>query len=373
MKKPISSIASMGLFLDKSASYLLAIISTSSFCLGIPLIFYCFIASCFAQVAYDPTYIVGWNAIPDYGGHIFAPYDIILDTKDARTLPRRLRSPRFSIPTTPHSVNLDGFKTLNISGSGQFSESQLEFFVNYLAKHHHVKAHKIVMVDLREEPHGFINNDAVTFFYGPLTLKKNQSPAVILAGDRQRINFVQACDYVSVNHAIKGSDGMPVMKKPCIVAMKSAATEQEVAIRLGIQYVRIPVTDHFRPDHNDVDDFIDLVNGLDDEAWIHVKCRGGRGRTTTFMVMYDMLKNPQLSKDDFFKRQVLIHGVNFLKILSTQEKEWKWSLSVDRLQFLNCFYEYLHTPDGYPKYKWSDWVRIHYPALLDETYESIIE
>ena len=237
------------------------------------------------------------------------------------------------------------------------------------------------MVDLREEPHGFINQDAVTFYYGPLTLKKNQPSAVILADDQQRMRFAQACNYVLVNHITK-HDGMPATKKPNIIALKSAATEQEIAAKLGVQYIRISVTDHFRPDHNDVNEFINFVNSLDEDAWVHVKCRGGRGRTTTFMVMYDMLKNPQLTKDDFFKRQVLIHGVNFLKMSVAKGHEWKSALAAGRLQFLNCFYEYLHAPDGYVKYmegskenhyKWSDWVRIHYPGLVDETYESVIE
>lgn len=347
----------------------------------ISFIFQYLIASCSAQVAYDPAFIVGWNATPHYDSFVLAPYDIIFDSKDEYALPPRLRSPKFSMPITPHNVNLDGFAALNISGSGQFSESQLAFFVHYLVKNHQVKAHKFVVVDLREEPHGFINHDAVTFFYGPLSLKKNQSSTIILAGDQQRIRFVQASHYVLVNHITK-QDGMPATKKPDIIAMQSAATEQEVATKLGIQYIRIPVTDHFRPDHNDVDEFIDLVNRLEADAWVHVKCRGGRGRTTTFMVMYDMLKNPHLSKDDFFKRQVLIHGVNFLKTSVAKGLEWKSALAVNRLQFLNCFYEYLHAPDGYTKYmenskerhyKWSDWVRMHYPGLWDETYESIIE
>lgn len=345
------------------------------------LILYYFITSCLAQVAYDPASIIGWNTTLNPDSFILAPYDIIFDAKDEQAFPPRLRSPRFSMPTIPHCVNVEGFKALNISGSGQFSAGQLAFFVQYLSQNHHVKAHKFVVVDLREEPHGFINQDAVTFYYGPLTLKKNQSSSVILADDQQRIRFAQAFDYVLVNHITK-QDGMPATKKPNIIVMKSAATEQDIAAKLGIQYIRIPVTDHFRPDHNDVDEFIDLVNSLDEEAWIHVKCRGGRGRTTTFMVMYDMLKNPQLSKEDFFSRQVLIHGVNFLKTLDADEPEWKWALAVGRLQFLNYFYEYLHAPDGYTKYmensngvrnKWSDWVRIHHLELLDETYESIIE
>lgn len=302
-----------------------------------------------------------------------APYDIILDAPNSQTLPAQFRSPRFLRPADDYKVLLDGFNGLKMSGSGQFSQGQLEELIKYLTKKHQVKLENFIIVDLREEPHGFINGDAVTFHYGPLTSLKNKSSHEVLASDQQRINFVRAMPYVVLNKAIKSDAGMPENKKPKVLAVKSARTEQELAAHLGVKYVRIPVTDHFRPDHNDVDQFIDFVEKLPADAWLHFKCRGGKGRTTTFMAAYDMLKNPGLPKEEFVKRQTLIHGINLSAITVSAKKGWKSSLNIDRINFIGRFYEYLHTPDGYGKRKWSEWVMIHYPEMVDETYQTHIE
>lgn len=328
---------------------------------------------CQAQVAYDPSYILGWNGMSQYNGSIMAPYDIILDASNNQTLPVQFRSPRFLRTAGDNKVILDGFKNLKISGSGQFSQGQLEELIKYLTKNHQVNLADIIIVDLREEPHGFINGDAVTFYYGPLTALKNKSPEEVLSSDLRRINFVRAMPYIVLNTTIKSEAGMPSNKKPRILAVKSAKTEQELAMQFGVQYVRIPVTDHFRPDHNDVDQFIEFVEKLPAEAWIHFKCRGGKGRTTTFMAIYDMMKHPTLKKEEFTKRQTFIHGINLSTITASGKKGWKSSLNIDRINFIERFYEYLHATDGYGKQKWSAWVMIHYPEMADETYQTDIE
>ncbi|WP_032112453.1 hypothetical protein [Candidatus Paracaedibacter symbiosus] len=340
-----------------------------------------FLASVFithsqAQVAYDPCYVLGWNAIPHRNNYMLAPYDIILDAANSQTLPAHFRSPRFLTltPARHNEVNFKGFYDLRMSGSGQFSENQLEELVKYLTKMHHIKPEKIIIVDLREEPHGFINGDAITFYYGPLTLHRNKSTATILDSDNQRINWLRSLSHVVIYKVTKGDDGMPSNKTPKLLTVKSALTEWELSTRLGIQYVRIPVTDHFMPDNNDVDQFLEFVEGLDSGTWLHFKCRGGKGRTTTFMAMYDMVKNPNLPKREFIKRQTLIYGVDLAKSVNKVGKQsWKWSLSVERIQFIDRFYTYLHSKDGYGIRKWSEWVRIHYPGVLDEMYTTFVE
>lgn len=337
------------------------------------LIFYLLIEGCLAQVSYDPGYVVSWRGDSRYSNSIMAPYDIILDTLNSDELPARFRTPHFAKSVDHNGVRLDGFYDLKISGSNQFSQGQLEAIVEYLIRHYHVKRENIAVVDLREEPHGLINGDAVTFYYGPLYTLKNKSPDEVLVSDRQRINQVRGMPYIILNKMPVSDTGMPRNKKPMIMPVKSAMTEQELATMVGVQYIRIPVTDHFRPDHNDVDQFLDFVEKLPPGAWLHFKCRGGRGRTTTFMLMYDMLKNPSLPKEEFAKRQVLIHGTDLSMIPISGKKKWKWFLSRERFHFVERFYEYLHAADGYGYQKWSQWVVIHYPGMADETYQTDIE
>lgn len=39
-----------------------------------------------------------------------------------------------------------------------------------------------------------------------------------------------------------------------------------------------------------IDEFIKLYKSLPKDAWLHFHCEAGKGRTTTFLAMYDMMK-----------------------------------------------------------------------------------
>jgi hypothetical protein len=54
---------------------------------------------------------------------------------------------------------------------------------------------------------------------------------------------------------------------------------------------------------------------LPENAWAHFHCEAGLGRTTTFMVLYDMLRNAnRVSLEDIVQRQkILSHGYDVLQ------------------------------------------------------------
>ena len=53
--------------------------------------------------------------------------------------------------------------------------------------------------------------------------------------------------------------------------------------------------------------FVQLVNSELKDNWLHFHCKQGIGRTTTFMIMYDIMKNAkEVSLDDIVKRQVAL-------------------------------------------------------------------
>lgn len=39
-----------------------------------------------------------------------------------------------------------------------------------------------------------------------------------------------------------------------------------------------------------------------DDTWFHFHCGGGKGRTGTFMMLYDRMKNPEVSDKDIMYR-----------------------------------------------------------------------
>jgi hypothetical protein len=88
-----------------------------------------------------------------------------------------------------------------------------------------------------------------------------------------------------------------------------------VAIELGLEYLRLPTTDHVRPRDSEVDEFVRFALDLAPGTWLHFHCRGGDGRTTTFFVMHDIMHNaPEVSVEDILKRQHLLGGSELGKL-----------------------------------------------------------
>ena len=75
------------------------------------------------------------------------------------------------------------------------------------------------------------------------------------------------------------------------LTVSEASTEKELTRELGIRYVRIPATDHIWPDPDTIDQMIALYRRLPKDSWLHFHCEAGKGRTTAFMAMYDMMRN----------------------------------------------------------------------------------
>jgi protein-tyrosine phosphatase len=244
--------------------------------------------------------------------------------------------------------------------------------LTHLKKVHQVGPENVIIVDLREEPHGFINNHAITWYYGPLSYQHGKTPTQVAEEEERRIKFVKNNSHIIIYKITKHRDGMPFNKAPSIHKVDHVKSEKEIVEALGARYVRLPVTDHFRPENQDVDQFLELVATLKPTDWLHFKCRGGRGRTTTFMAMYDMIKNPDLKKQDIILRQTFIDGVDLTRVIKQQHR-WKKKLNQDRIRFIEIFYEYVHARDGYGKMRWSDWILKHVPDSYDDDNYKVVD
>lgn len=87
---------------------------------------------------------------------------------------------------------------------------------------------------------------------------------------------------------------------------------------------------------------------------------GGAGRTTTFMVMYDIMKNAhKLSLNDIVQRQALLGGNNILEISQSEDDAWKKKAAIERKHFIEKFYKYVHDPEGFQSTSWRQWAILH--------------
>lgn len=212
----------------------------------------------------------------------------------------------------------------------------------------------VFVLDLRQEPHAVVGDYPVTergprdWAHVDLTSDQAAAADVDLA---ERL----ACQpSITVTHAdfVKGKSDDPRM---VTLHEQTVRTERQVVELAGAAYRRIAVTDHLRPARHAVDEFIELVRSMPQRSHLHVHCNGGRGRTTTFMCLYDMLRNARrVDASAIIERQSRL-GFDYPMTTVRMDKPEKMPFQQDRLDFLHEFHRYAQAnPGGQPK-TWSQW------------------
>ncbi|MEQ8192666.1 MAG: phosphatase [Candidatus Eremiobacterota bacterium] len=265
------------------------------------------------------------------------------------TLPRnwRICSDPFKNKEEGTRPTRDGLDTLNISGSGSFSTGQFEKMREALGDR------KVIIVDLRQEFHGILNNMCIGWENIRNNPNAGKTQEEILLQEKELLDKVKEEKGVTINNMIKKTDASGTVTREFIkipVHVESVMTEEELVTGYNYGYYRITVTDGYRPDDKQVDNFITFYKNLSPDTWLHFHCKAGRGRTTTFMTMYDMMRNyDKAGGDDIIKRQWLLGGAKLSeKPVDEAEK--------DRWDFIVKFYDYCRQNGPDYKILWSEWI-----------------
>lgn len=274
---------------------------------------------------------------------------LVLDALNETTLPRHFRTT--SVPLPPHSmISSEGLASLHLAGSAQFSELQFQKILQ------HVPRKKLVVIDLREETHGFLNAHAISWYGVRNAANMGKNPHAIKVHEKKQMKVLCQTKSVTVYKILsKEDDGRIGKVEPFIVSIDNAFSEEKFMKRQGIPYYRLYVTDHHAPRYQAVDHFISKANQLNDR-WIYFHCRAGSGRSTTFMVMLDMLRNAKKVRfNDILARQALIGGKDLRKLPASSS--YKYPLAIERLRFLKDFYFYCRQNNDDFKTSWSEWAK----------------
>ncbi len=279
-------------------------------------------------------------------------YPIFCDSTLEADIPNKLRAAQ-QVQVQQCSLNLQGFIHLKISGSAQFSERTFMKMVRNLS----LRPEKLIVLDLRQESHGFINGKPVSWTDGNYNYANvNKTKSEIEVDENQLLRLAAQAKKILIN---------PV-KEPVTLTVYTVKTERDLVESLGSAYIRLPVTDHNRPTNEVVDQFIQLVKSLPADYWIHMHCKGGKGRTTTFLTLYDMIHNARcVSLQDILARQYLIGGID-LTAVQKQDSE-KTRAANERLEFIQQFYLYCQQVPGFDV-RWSDWVKKQHSIVNKKYY-----
>lgn len=252
--------------------------------------------------------------------------------------------------STPPSKK--GLETLHASGSGEFSKGQFKQILESLG------GKKPLVIDLRQEPHGFVNELAVSWYGIDDAINARKSPSEIEQDEKVRLESLKSGKKITLKTWAQDEENEANSSswKNFTVDPKTVETEQAFLNQLGVSYLRLPSADHQRPTDNTVDTFMKAIRELNPGQWVHFHCAAGVGRTTSFMAMYDMVQNcNQVSFKDILERQYLLGGADLLNTSNSDPKRRTWAK--ERAQFLEKFYQYCKEQAPQFKRSWSDWIQ----------------
>ncbi|PIZ33357.1 MAG: hypothetical protein COY39_02825 [Alphaproteobacteria bacterium CG_4_10_14_0_8_um_filter_37_21] len=265
-----------------------------------------------------------------------------------KKLPKRFQiSKKISIPRTDkHQKELYNFTHYNLSASAQFSPAQFQEILSYLRQQYCVEPSQVYVVDLREEPHFFINDRAISAGHIKAINDNDKFGSFVGMPESKLVEMEEEyCrmllrqENIHIHQAInKKTRNVTKRYEPIWVGVKAAQSEKNLVESTGAHYKRFPITDHQHPTDILTQDFIAFINSLPENAWVHFHCRGGKGRTGTAVFMYDVLKNKGNFEFPILLKRSLLFGISRNIFTINLMAKTKIKTSKARKAFLTEFY-----------------------------------
>ncbi|HCU07152.1 MAG TPA: hypothetical protein DIC42_06225 [Holosporales bacterium] len=265
-----------------------------------------------------------------------------------KKLPKRFQiSKKIRISSTDsHQKELYNFTQYNLSASAQFSPSEFQEILKNLKENYCVEPSQVYVVDLREEPHFFINEKAISV--GHVQMQDDNDKFHSFEGMTVS-DIIEMEDYYCQAllkqedvhiHQVQNKKSLNATNRyvPLLMHVKKAQTERHFIESVGAHYKRFPITDHQHPTDRITQDFIEFINNLPANAWVHFHCRGGKGRAGTAIFMYDVLKNTSQYSFPILLKRSLLFGISKNIFTINMSAKTKIKASKKRKAFLEEFY-----------------------------------
>ncbi len=239
----------------------------------------------------------------------------------------------------------------NTSASAQLSEKSVSLLKDVLRRETNSP---IYIVDLRQESHGFANGIPVSWYEEHNHANFGKSAVEIQQDEIEKLRSIlgKMTEFVPL-----GKHDEEYLNKTTLI-VNSVQNEKYVVESEGFKYIRFSAADMIFPEPSTVDEFINFYLNLPKNYWLHFHCHAGHGRTTTFLVFYDILKNPNLSLEEIVQHQFELGGSNLLE--AADGDDWYSQVNRERANYLKKFYQYVKEQrDKNFQITWSDWIEIN--------------
>jgi hypothetical protein len=260
---------------------------------------------------------------------------LVLDSKTEQGLPARFRM-------IPNYHGLAG-----IAASAQFNQAGLEAIIAKIATVQKKTPKKIWLVDLRQETHFFADGQPLSLYGKQNHTNINKSAEQISKQESELISSFKHKKESTVAHLILNkTEGIITNTQPISMDLQKSQSEKALAKKYGLTYKRFYLSDHQKPPQKELTNLVHFINKLNKEDWVIVHCRGGKGRTTTFMLLTALIldkknhPNAQLNSiDSYIAEQISLGGTNLFDIDVDAKTLWKLEDKKNRANFIRQFYQ----------------------------------
>ncbi len=134
--------------------------------------------------------------------------------------------------------------------------------------------------------------------------------------------------------------------------------EESEAQKYGFKFVQFKIGSKFASTPEAVTQFVTFIDSLQPNTWVHFHCRGGKGRTTMMLVMYDIMKNaPDVALADIVKRQYLLGSIDLFDTTAWSRGTYRVEALQERKAFIENFYAFIHQRKTGGIQTWSEWIQ----------------
>ncbi|HEY4396755.1 MAG TPA: hypothetical protein VGO28_03710 [Acidimicrobiia bacterium] len=245
--------------------------------------------------------------------------------------------------------NFRAIKNLGASGSGQFSAKELDAVVKRAA------GRSLVVLDLRQEAHGFVGGTAVSWFGARNAANSGKSSDQIVAEEGELLAGLGGQPVITVRKVTgKTADRTIGESTPVKVPAPSVRSEEDVVRASGAGYARVFAADYQPFTDEQVDQLVAFWQSRPADSWVHVHCAAGDGRTTQALALFDILQNANAaSLKRIVDRQQGAGGIDVLAAKPTPR--WRHDSEVARGRLVRRFYAYAKEHPGGQGETWSSW------------------